>query len=77
MAHYHPASYETEGRIRQREKLEQAVSGREAEAAPAGVSLFSRLRVALGALVGDATRERPAMKAQASSRSARPPFSVL
>ena len=77
MAHYHPASYEAEGRIRQGEQLERARKAREAQAAQDGVSLLSRLRAVLAGLARDASRERAAMKAQAASRSTRPPFSVL
>jgi len=56
MAHYHPVSYEVEGRIRQGEKLDWARRRRQVQAAREGRgrparSLFDRMRSLFAAVV--------------------------
>lgn len=68
MTHYHPVSYETEGRIRQGQKLERARRRRQVSAAAGrsrpqpSVSLFDRLHSILSTVVAKTTGKRPAMK---------------
>lgn len=71
MTHYHPISFETEGRIRQGQKLERARRHRHLAATAArprpqpGVSLFDRLHGVLSTVVAKTTGKRPSMKSPA------------